>query len=74
MASETELHQLIASIVGVDASEITNEATLEEIGWDSLSVLEFIARLDSNFGVRTSTDSLSRASSVGELLAAVEKQ
>jgi acyl carrier protein len=73
MASELQLREMIAVIVGIETSDFSNESTLDEIGWDSLSVLEFIAKLDSTFGVRLSMDSLSQVTTVGQLIASVEK-
>lgn len=48
-------------------SDIT-QITFEELGYDSLALLEILAKIENTYGVRLAEDDLDRMRTPGELL------
>lgn len=71
--SETELVSLIEEILEAPAGSVTPDSDLEDLGWDSLSNLSFIAIADDRYGRTVDPQDLARAetpSDLAELLGA----
>lgn len=56
----------LAEILGLEPAQLTVKCDLAEKGWDSLSQLEFISRMDS-LGLPLNADELARAQTVEDL-------
>ncbi len=65
------LVKLIAEILEVDS--VPSDGQLEDLGWDSLSNLSFIAEVDERFNVSLNATELAEATTVSDLIALVEK-
>lgn len=66
---EKTLLELVAEILEVDAGEVALAQELEELGWDSLANISFIAEVDEAVGVSIDADDLAGAKTVADLLA-----
>ena len=58
----------LASVAGVDASQVTPEKSLADLGIDSMTMLEVIVALEDRFGLLIPDDEWSRFSTVGDLV------
>jgi len=66
------LREFIKRRVANPPEEVTLESRLEEIGVDSLTLLDLMFDMEDKFGVRM-PDDLPRPETVGELIAIFEK-
>ena len=65
---------LIAQKLRLEESEITPEKNLfNDLGADSLDVVELLVLLESEFNVKFSEDDTSKIKTVGDLYAMIEK-
>ena len=63
----------LASVAGVDASQVTQEKSLADLGIDSMTMLEVIVALEDRFGLLIPDDEWSRFSTVGDLVGHLER-
>lgn len=49
---ETQLYQLLREELPDAPEHLTRESTLESIGMDSLSTIEFMFQIEDHFGIR----------------------
>jgi acyl carrier protein len=64
---ERDFLEMVAEIVQLDISSIEVATKLESIGWDSLSNLTFIAKIDEKLDQTLDADLISRAETVSDL-------
>lgn len=75
----SQVVEIIAEQAILDVSDITPEATLEELGLDSLGIVESIFALEENFGIQLPFNSSNSEnndldlSSVGSIIREIEK-
>jgi acyl carrier protein len=69
---KTEFLTLVADILEVDAETVTFESSLDDIDWDSLSNISFIAEVDTKANAKVDADELAKASTVADLYSLVE--
>lgn len=68
MITDEQLLAEVAEILEVeDESTVTMDASLDELGWDSLCVLSFIGFADEKLGKTISGDALRDCQTVGDL-------
>ncbi|MDR6866320.1 acyl carrier protein [Microbacterium resistens] len=67
---EKALLKTVAEILEVD--EVSLDTDLEDLGWDSLSNLSFIAEVDDAAGLTIDADQLTEAKTVADLKALVD--
>lgn len=60
--------KLVSEITEIEEAVLKSDVTLESLGWDSLSVLSFMAKCESEFGIILDSEALSRALSIGDLI------
>jgi acyl carrier protein len=65
---ETALLALISDIGDVPTDDLTRETTLDELGFDSLVLVELAMKLRKQFGLIADDDRLNEVETVGELL------
>ncbi|GAB3631134.1 hypothetical protein GCM10027421_04870 [Microbacterium shaanxiense] len=65
-----DLLKLVAGILEID--EVTLDGDLDDLGWDSLSNLSFIAEVDDATGVTIDADKLAEAKTVADLKVLVD--
>lgn len=69
-----KVKEIIADQLSVDAEGITLETTFQEdLGADSLDLFQMIMALEEEFGVEISNDEVEKLSTVGDIIAYVEK-
>ncbi len=70
------LRQIVeeSSIEPVDTSQITEDTTIGELGFDSLSVLDLIYDLQQAFGLDFEMQELVNINSIGELIDFLEEE
>lgn len=70
--TRSEFLDELAEILEVPADQIKEADVLEDLGWSSLSMISFAALVDSSFSQSLSSDALSSAQTVGDLIRLVE--
>jgi acyl carrier protein len=77
MASEAQVEQLrslTAEVLGVDESEITNDASAKTIPqWSSFNHLTLMSSVEEAFGVTFSMDEMLELKTFGDLIDLVQK-
>lgn len=64
--------EMLTEILEADAGTITGDEDLENLSnWDSLAVITFIAAVDEKMNFVVSGEQLSKAKTVGDLMALV---
>jgi acyl carrier protein len=63
----------LASIAGVDASRVKAEKSLTDLDIDSMTMLEVIVALEDRFGLLIPDDEWSRFSTIGDLVAHLQR-
>ena len=72
MSIETELREMIAKELAVDDGEVKAEAHLQDdLGGDSLMLVELAAAISDRYGVDLDADDLVDVGSFGELVTLV---
>ncbi len=69
MVSQNEALDLVAEILEVPAGQVAADADLDELGWDSLSDLSFIAAADERYGVTIDPQRLAERETAADLVA-----
>jgi acyl carrier protein len=75
MAVEERVKSIIVEQLGVDAEEVTPEASfVEDLGADSLDTVELIMAFEEEFGVEISDDEAEKIRKVKDAVDYIEKQ
>ncbi len=69
---ERDFISLVEEILEVDPGTVTMADSLDDIEWDSLSNISFIAEIDARIGAPIDADQLSKANTVTDLYAIVQ--
>lgn len=69
--TEDDVLQIVETLLALEPTSIAPEARLVEIGWDSLTVLEFVATVDKEYGLGVDSEKISRAATPAELFATI---
>lgn len=67
MSKENKLIEIVAEILEREIDDISLETELNELNWDSLAIVSFMAEADSQFGKTLSPTEVGGAKSVKEL-------
>lgn len=62
----TSLHGILTSQFGVPAEELTDDATFEALGLDSLDLVEVTLVIDEELGIRIPDDRLGDITTTGD--------
>lgn len=68
-----QVRQLLAEQLTIDSTKVTEQATLDELGADSLDRVEIIMKLEDLFGVEISDDDADRLTSVESIVSYLEQ-
>lgn len=69
----TKVKAIIVDKLGVDESEVTNEASFtNDLGADSLDTVELIMEFEKEFDIAIPDDQAEKISTVGEAIAYIE--
>ena len=69
MAVEDRVKEIIVEQLGVDAGEVTPEASfIDDLGADSLDTVELVMAFEEEFGLEIPDEEAEKLTSVGEAL------
>ena len=71
MITQEQLHRDLETILELDPETIKGPETLDELAWDSMAVVMFIAMADQNYSVAVAPSKLVNAKTVNDLYALV---
>ncbi len=74
MTNLEQLKKIIVDQLGVDADTITPEATIENLGADSLDLVETIMAIEDEFGVQFEDGDIENLKTVGDMLSYIESK
>ena len=63
-----KLQAIIVDKLSVDADEVTLDSTFEDLGADSLDIVEIVMALEEEFDIEISDDEAEKAKSVGDVV------
>ena len=70
-----KIAKVLADQLGIDKSKITLESKIvEDLGADSLDVVELLMSLEEEYGITVSDDEAGAIRTVGDLVALLEKK
>jgi len=71
----TKVKEMIVKSIGVDASKVTNEASLtDDLGADSLELVDLTMDFEDELGVSIETSELSEVETVGDIIDLIVKK
>lgn len=69
MSMEDRVKQIIVDQLGVDASQVTDEASfIDDLGADSLDTVELVMAFEEEFGVEIPDEDAEKLRTVGDAL------
>jgi acyl carrier protein len=68
-----KLRTILVEQLGCDADKITDEATLKDLGADSLDNLEVVIAVEEEFGIDVDDDEAEKITTVGQMVEHIEK-
>ena len=69
---EDELIEIIAEEALVDRAKLDPNATLEDIGLDSVDLVSVVFAIEEKYGIEIAEDAFSRSDTLAQLLAKIE--
>ena len=63
-----KLKAIVVDKLSVDENEVTMEATFEDLGADSLDIVEIIMALEEEFDIEISDDEAEQAKTIGDVV------
>lgn len=74
MAIEEKVKQIIVDQLGVNAEEVTNEASfIDDLGADSLDTVELVMALEEEFDIEIPDEDAEKITKVGEAIEYIKK-
>lgn len=67
MSTFEKVRKIVADQLSIDASNVTESTTFEEVDADSLDVVEVIMSVESEFGIDLPDEEVEHFKNVGEL-------
>lgn len=69
-----KVQAMLANALGVSADKITPDARIiEDLGADSLDVVELLSRLEDEYGITIPEDDVENLKTVGDIVTELEK-
>ena len=68
-----EIGTVLFSVAGIDPAEVTLEKSFDDLGVDSMTMVEAVVALEDRIGVLIPDDEWARFSTVGDLAAHLEQ-
>lgn len=67
-----KVHDIASDVLGVDADEITEETTFDDLDADSLDRLQLVTAMEDEFDLEIDDDKLAAINSVADAVDAIE--
>ena len=68
MAVDVRLRQIVASVLGVSARDLSDSDSPETLqSWDSVSHIQLVVALEAEFGIEFSPEEIVELNSIGEI-------
>lgn len=67
-----KVKEIVADGLGVDAAELTAETTFEELGADSLDLMDMVMSFEDAFGIEIDTEAMPSLTTIGSVVAYIE--
>ena len=67
-----KIKAIIVDKLSVDADEVTMETTFDDLGADSLDIVEIVMAIEEEFDVEISDDEAEQAKSVGDVVTYIQ--
>lgn len=74
MSNLEKLATIIADQLNVDESTITEDTTLEDLGADSLALVELVMSVEEEFEIQIEDEDMEKFKSVGDVLDYIESK
>ena len=69
-----KLSTIIADQLGIDESAITEDTTLEDLGADSLALVELVMSVEEEFDIQIEDEDMEKFKTVGDVLDYIESK
>lgn len=63
---------IVAEGLGIEAADLTAETTFEELGADSLDLMDMVMSFEDEFGVEIDTEAIGSLKSIGDVVTYIE--
>jgi acyl carrier protein len=67
-----KVYEAIAQKLHIDAASITPSSTLQDLGADSLDIVELIMRFEEMFGIEINDEDAEKLHNVGQVIAYID--
>lgn len=67
-----KVKEIVANGLGADAAELTAETSFEELGADSLDLMDMVMSFEDAFGVEIDTESMQDLTTIGKVVDYIE--
>lgn len=74
MSTLETIQQMIVEQFELKREDLVPEATLESLGLDSLSVIEFMFNIEDKFNIKLANESLGNIKTLQDVVAMIDKQ
>jgi acyl carrier protein len=65
---------IVADKLGIDKKNIVATATLQDLGADSLDLVEIVMKMEEQFGIEISDEDAEHMNNVGDVVAYIQKK
>ena len=72
--TRNDFKQHLAEFLTVESVLVSDDATLEDLGWDSLALLSVIGLVEGEWGVEVTEAELNSCVTVGDMLALFDQR
>ena len=73
MTMETKVKEIIADILKIDLSQISDDAGMDKtVGWDSMKSLSIVLEIEKQFSIRFEVDEFENLTNFAALCAAIK--
>ncbi len=74
MSNLEKLTTIIADQLGIDEANITEDTTMEDLGADSLALVELVMSVEEEFEIQIEDEDMEKFKSVGDVLDYIESK